>query len=82
MLSRMRTQAWGATLASTGSVLILTTLDLSRDDSTFVRPLARLERLLETDPVTRARLNRLLETLTPPRDPALSPSSHNQQNQD
>jgi REP element-mobilizing transposase RayT len=57
-------------------------LHLGRDDSAFVRPLARLERSLETDPATRARMNRLLETLMPPPNPTLPPPPSSQHNQD
>ena len=57
-------------------------LHLGRDDPAFVRPLARLERSLETDPATRARVNRLLEALTPPPGPTLPPPPSSQHNQD
>lgn len=36
---------------------------LKRDDSSFVRPLARFEQSLETDPVLRAHLDRILTSL-------------------
>ncbi len=38
---------------------------LGRDDSTFSRPLARLERCLDADPELRARIDRLVEALRP-----------------
>jgi len=47
-------------------------LTLGRDDSAFVRPLARLECRLETDPAARSRIDRLIQTLTPPPDPPSS----------
>ena len=57
-------------------------LIFGRDDSTFVRPLARLERLLETDSAVRSRVDRLLQALASPPDPIPLTPSPSQQNQD
>jgi putative transposase len=57
-------------------------LTLGLDDSAFVRPLARLERLLGTNPAARSRIDRLVQQLTPPPDQRAPARPQNQQNQD
>ena len=39
---------------------------LGRDDSSFVRPIARLERSLDTDPALRGQIDRIIRDLTRP----------------
>lgn len=51
---------------------------IGRDDSTFARPLDRLERQLAVDPALRARIDRLVEGLRTPSPPALAQESTNQ----
>jgi hypothetical protein len=48
---------------------------LGRDDSSFVRPIARLERSLDSDAALRDQVDRIIRDLTKP-DP--SPKSANQ----
>jgi|KBSSwiStaDraftv2_1062776.scaffolds.fasta_scaffold02332_24 REP element-mobilizing transposase RayT len=54
-------------------------LRLGRDDSSFVRPLAELERRLDSDQALRTWLDRVAKALGPP--PTRAPN-RNQQNQD